>query len=107
LRAVKKNTQAWSLFFEDQHLEQLQNMINILEHFYAGKTALHQLRQASDLYRYPDDLVRRTIMDQIEENRDYKDRFETLLGEIRQSFKRKLAGRPEPEEEDRADQYDL
>jgi len=98
LRDVRANAQEWSLFFEDDHFKQLQRMIATLQGFHAGKKHLYEIREASDISNYPASFVARSINQQIAQNRDYKEKFEILLEQIRRSFKRKLSGLRGPDD---------
>lgn len=95
LEVAQKKTAAWSLFFEDRHLQQLSEAFGFLTRFHVGKTHLYDLRETNALDDIPDAFLQEAIEVQIKCNSDYKAQFESLLAEIRQSFQRKLAARPD------------
>lgn len=98
LKAANRNTMNWSLFFEDQHLQQLYAAFQTLESFHSGKTYLYHLRHDTELGNISESELKADIERQIQLNGDYKARFETLLAEIRQTFKRKIGARPDLDE---------
>ncbi len=87
LRYMKSQIRDWSLFFEGTHLEELNRLLEILETFKAGKMNLVEIRSKEDIPRFfPHEIER-----QIGENRDYKEKFEQILEEMRVSFQRRLS----------------
>ena len=86
LRKLKSQINDWSIFFEDDHLQELKRLLRILENFEAGKTNLLRIRSRENIPGYFTNEVER----QIEINKKYKEEFEQLLEKLRVSFQRRL-----------------
>jgi len=95
LHGIRAATQDWSLFFEDYHLDQLHNALRTLDDFQAGKTELRDLRSREQLNEFPTAVYESTIRECVNRNGTYKLEFESLLEQIRTSFRAKLSGHVE------------
>ena len=90
LRSVHTQLYAWSLFFEERHLMQLEDAIRVLGDFSAGKTRLWELRSQEQIADFEEVMLQR----QIDQNRHYKEQFEHLIMEVQNSLRQKLSGHP-------------
>lgn len=87
LRNTKRKIARWSLFFDQQDLVEIEQIIRALEQFEIGKQRLYEIKSVTDVDSYSS----QEATEQIEQNRQYKTRFENLLERLRQSFRDKLA----------------
>ena len=92
LRETKRAIQEWSLFFNNRHLQQLNEAIRILDNFHIGKNKLRNLRSKKQLSEFPRKFNESTIQQQIEQNGLYRQQFQTLIDQIRATFRAKLSG---------------
>jgi hypothetical protein len=87
LAETKEKVQKWSIFFEEQHLCNLMRLFETLAHFKTGKIPLVEIRSKEDMeFVYPEE-----IRYQIEQNQRYKEEFESLLEDMRKSFRNRLS----------------
>jgi hypothetical protein len=91
LRATRTKIDQWSIFFEEAHLVETMDLLEILEQFQIGKIALIEIRSASDLVRFPDPFVASQAQEQIDQNGGYRERFQQQLESIRISFQNRLS----------------
>jgi len=87
LAATKDKVNAWSIFFEKRHLKELNKLFEILENFETGKIRLVEIRSKNDMR----DVSPEAVSYQIQQNRMFKEDFENLLEEMRDSFKSRLS----------------
>jgi hypothetical protein len=87
LRTTEQKVNDWSIFFEEEHLQELRRLLRIIESFHTGKLLLNEIRTEKDL----DYLKLDEIKNQIEQNRKYKDQLENLLDELRCHFREQLS----------------
>lgn len=88
LRETRLKADNWSLFFDEDHLKELNRLLKILEKFSAGKASLVRIRNKNDIPRYfVEELEQRVIT----QNQHYKQEFESLLEKMRVSFKERLS----------------
>ena len=83
---MKEHINNWSIFFEEQHLNELKRLLKILEDFEAGKTNLLRIRSRDNIPNY----FKEEIKKQIWINKQYKEEFEQLLEKLRVSFQKQL-----------------
>jgi len=88
LRKTRLKADNWSLFFDEDHLNELNRLLKILEKFSAGKECLIQFRNKDDIPKY---FVEELEQQLISQNKNYKQEFESLLGKMRASFKKRLS----------------
>lgn len=93
LATTKEMANGWSIFFVKRHLKELNRLFKVLENFKVGKIRLIEIRSREDMERVFPDKIRY----QIEQNRMFKEDFEKLLEELRESFKSRLSEIEEPE----------
>lgn len=87
LRTTKQKVNNWSIFFDEDHLQELRNLIKAIESFSTGKLSLEEIRSRNDLnYLRVDE-----IKNQVERNRHYKDQLEELLENLRRNFRERLS----------------
>lgn len=87
LRKTKEKVNNWSLFFDDNHLQELLRLLQNLEKLRAGKIRLFDIRSREDMkYVYP-----KEIESQVQENRQSKEQFDNLLENLRRSFRDRLS----------------
>ena len=93
LSKTKLKVNEWYIFFEKRHLLKLNELFVCLENFNAGKIRLVDIRSNEDMrFVFP-----KSIAHQIDENRAFKDEFEKVLEELRESFQIKLSDIETPE----------
>ncbi len=87
LRDSRLKIDNWSIFFVEQHLNRLNDLLRTLERFEEGKMHLVDIRSSQDVSRR----FREEIAFQIKQNKEYKKKFEELLKELRVTFRNKLS----------------
>jgi hypothetical protein len=87
LRTTEQKVNDWSIFFEEEHLQELRRLLGIIESFHTGKLLLSEIRTEKDL----DYLKFDEIKNQIEQNRKYKEQLEQLLDKLRCYFHKQLS----------------
>lgn len=87
MRTTEQKVRSWSLFFNDEHFQELERLFEIVESFQTGKLKLKQIKLERDL-KY----VRiGEIEKQVEENLQLRNDFEYLLDNLRRDFREKLS----------------
>lgn len=89
LRTTKQKVDNWSIFFDEDHLQQLRGIIKAIESFSTGKLSLEEIWSRNDL-NY---LQVGEIKTQVERNRHYRDQLEELLENLRRNFRDRLSAR--------------
>jgi hypothetical protein len=84
---VREYIENWSLFFSSGQLAELRSVVDVLEQFNTGKWAVIEI----GIGRRRETIDSNIIQAQIEDNRNLKLQFETLLEDIGASFKRRLS----------------
>jgi len=87
LRETRSRVDNWSFFFDEEHFKRLNELLVVLERFKEGKTFLVNIWSSQDVTIY----FKEGIDRQIEKNRNYKEKFESLLSEIKTSFRNRLS----------------
>lgn len=90
--STKQKVADWSLFFEEHHLRELQKILLVLDNFRSGKERLAEFRYSDNVIFYE-----AQITEQIEDNREYKLRFEAFLDELNKSFRERLSEIDDPQ----------
>ena len=88
LTETKEKVKKWSMFFEEEHLRELRRMFDTLGNFESGKIKLIKIRSQDDMDKYYPIAIER----QINQNRGYREEFNTILERIRQSFRDRFRG---------------
>ena len=88
LRETRLEVDNWSLFFDEDHLEELNRLLKILEKFSAGKSSLVRIRNKNDVPRFFAEKLENRV---IAQNQHYKQEFESLLENMRVTFKERLS----------------
>jgi hypothetical protein len=91
LQATRKKVRRWSIFFDEADLTEIDELLQILEHFHAGKQALQQIRSESDLSEISSEEIEAELRHQIDYNRSYRERFKDHLNKLRNSFHRRFS----------------
>ena len=88
-----RNVDNWSLYFEEEHYNQIKILLRCIGRFNRGKGSLIDLRSKHDFYpRLLDD-----IKENIKSNKLIKDEIEHILTNLKLSFKTQLNGAIERE----------
>lgn len=87
LHTTKQKVNNWSIFFDEDHLQQLRDIIKAIESFSTGKLSLEEIRSRNDFnYLRVDE-----IKNQVERNQHYKYQLEELLENLRRNFRDRLS----------------
>jgi hypothetical protein len=89
LEGINQTVNQWSVLICEEHLLKLRALFDTLGLFRIGKSRLYQLRAGSD---WDDGQVVDDIQWQIDQNRELRDRFKSLMEDIRLSFSKRLSG---------------
>ena len=87
LRETNRIVEDGAIFFDDQEYKELNTLLRAFGNYEVGKVRLYELRSRSKVEEWSLPEVRR----QISENRQHKQRYESLLDTIRVSFKDRLS----------------
>jgi len=80
-----------AIFFENGDYHELLNLLKIFGNFYVGKQRLIRIRTRADLDRARSSPPIRRMQRQINENRETKVKYESLLDQIMESFRVRLS----------------
>jgi hypothetical protein len=86
LRETQDKVEESAIFFDEEDYINLKNLLETFENFKLGKVYLGEIRSSEDLRFVSIGLA----LQQIEINRKYKDKYESLLDKIRVTFRERL-----------------
>lgn len=86
LRETQDKVEESAIFFDEEDYMNLKNLLETFGHFQLGKVYLGEIRSSEDL----SSVFIRLALRQIEINREYKNRYESLLDKIRITFRERL-----------------
>ena len=91
LKKTENQIDRHSLLIEDQHYLNLKNLINDFYQFKFGKTTLFELRN-NNLNNHDSQLQLEQVEQVINQNKEIKDKYSSLLDHLKEDFKRQIRG---------------
>jgi hypothetical protein len=91
LKKTENQIDRHSLLIEDQHYSNLKDLINNFNQFKFGKTTLVELRKTSS-NNYDSDINLDQVNAVINQNKELKDKYSSLLVLLKEDFKRQIRG---------------
>ena len=87
LQKTKSEIEKSALFIEEKHYEELYEVISYFSEYEIGKMKLIDYRESSQNYLNVED-----IMTMTNRNREYKEKYESLISEIKKDLKEQIKG---------------